>query len=74
MSISRRFWLLAIAGVATFPISIVAHNAISSIFHVEEPVFFVLAVFVAPLATGIGLTGGLITTFLRWREKRYNPD
>ena len=53
---------LLVAGIAlgVLIISIFLHNALSGLFGVEEPVFFCIAVFVAPLALAVGLIGSLV--------------
>jgi hypothetical protein len=56
----RTFLLIAGISLATFVISVFMHNALSGLFGVEEPVFFCIAVFVAPLAFVVGLIGSLV--------------
>jgi hypothetical protein len=53
-------WISAIA----FPVCAVLHNAFDAVFHVEEPVFFLLAVIGAPLGVLVGLAGAAITAWL----------
>ncbi|MGQ9677324.1 MAG: hypothetical protein ACUVX1_16800 [Chloroflexota bacterium] len=60
----RFLWLMVVAVVA-FPICMVLHNAVSAILGIEEPVFFVLAVIVAPLAFAVGLIGVLASLLRR---------
>ena len=48
--------------LAIWIICVVLHNVINSLFHVEEPVFFVLAVFVIPVYTIISV---IYTLFFR---------
>ncbi|MDA8219608.1 MAG: hypothetical protein M0Z94_18570 [Dehalococcoidales bacterium] len=50
---------LAVAGgsICLFVVGVVLHNAISALLNVEEAVFFLLAVIVAPLAFAIGVLG-----------------
>jgi hypothetical protein len=36
------------------------HNVISSVFDIEEAVFFCIAVFVAPAGFAVGLVGSLV--------------
>jgi len=57
---------LAIASVSAiaFPVCAVLHNAVDAVFHVEEPVFFLLAVIVAPAGIAVGLLGAAITAAL----------
>ena len=56
----RTFLLIAGISLGTFIISVFLHNALSGLFDVEEPVFFCLAVFIAPLAFAAGLIGSLV--------------
>jgi hypothetical protein len=57
---TRRFlWLMAGAAI-TFPVAVVLHNVVSGLLGIEEPVFFVLAVVVAPLAFFIGAVGAAV--------------
>ena len=53
---------LTVAGISfgTFIISVFLHNAISGLFDIEEPVFFVIAVFVSPLAFAVGIIGSVV--------------
>jgi len=57
---------LGIAGVSAiaFPVCAVLHNAVDAVFHVEEPVFFLLAVIVAPAGIAVGPLGAAITAGL----------
>ena len=54
-----------VVAVVAFPICMVLHNAVSAILGIEEPVFFVLAVIVAPLAFAVGLIGVLVSLVRR---------
>jgi hypothetical protein len=54
------FLLVAGISVGVFIISIFLHNAISGLFKIEEPVFFAIAVFIAPLGLTVGLVGSLV--------------
>ena len=53
---------LTVAGISAgaFIISVFLHNFISGLFNIEEPVFFCIAVFVTPLALGVGVIGSLV--------------
>ena len=46
--------------VAAFIISVFLHNALSGLFGVEEPVFFFISVFIAPIGFVVGLIGSLV--------------
>lgn len=54
------FLIVAGVAVATFILSVFLHNAISAIFDIEEPVFFVIAVIISPLGLLVGLVGSLV--------------
>jgi hypothetical protein len=56
----KTFLIIAGTALGTFIVSVFLHNALSSLFGVEEPVFFCIAVFVAPLALAVGLVGSLV--------------
>ena len=60
LSMLKTFLVIAGISLATFIISVFLHNALSGLFGVEEPVFFCIAVFVAPLALAVGLIGSLV--------------
>lgn len=54
--------LLMTAGLAlaVFILSVFLHNAISGLLGVEEPVFFIIATILSPLAFAVGLVGSLV--------------
>jgi len=54
------FLLIAGISLGAFIISVFLHNALSALFDIEEPVFFVIAVFISPLAFAVGLIGSLV--------------
>jgi hypothetical protein len=56
----KTFLLLAGISLGAFIISIFLHNVISGLLGVEEPVFFVIAVIISPLALAVGLIGALV--------------
>jgi len=51
------FLLITGLSFATFIISFFLHNALSGLFRVEEPVFFIIAVIISPLAFAVGIIG-----------------
>ena len=59
----RIFLLIAGISIAMFVISVFMHNAFYALFEVEEPVFFVIGVIIAPLAFLVGLIGSLVIVF-----------
>ena len=54
------FLLTAGISVAVFILGVFLHNALSGLFGVEEPVFFFVSVFLAPLGFAVGLIGSLV--------------
>lgn len=55
---------MGISGVV-FIVSVILHNSISAILGVEEPVFFLIAVVVAPLAFVVGAVGSAVLLLRR---------
>jgi hypothetical protein len=56
----KTFLLITGVSIGTFIISVFLHNALSALFGIEEPVFFVIAVIISPLALAVGLIGSLV--------------
>jgi len=56
----KTFLLIAGIALGTLVISVFLHNALSGLFGIEEPVFFVIAVFIASSAFVVGIIGSLI--------------
>jgi len=56
----KTFLMVAGISLAVFILSVFLHNALSVLFNVEEPVFFSIAVFIAPLAFVVGIIGSLV--------------
>jgi len=56
----KTFLLLAGISLGAFIISAFLHNIISGLLGGEEPVFFVIAVIISPLALTVGLIGALV--------------
>ena len=56
----KTFLMVAGISLGAFIISVLLHNAISGLFGIEEPVFFIIAVFLCPLALAVGVVGGLV--------------
>ena len=54
------FLLVAGISLGAFIISVFLHNAIYGLFEIDEPVFFVIAVFITPLAFAVGIIGSLV--------------
>jgi len=56
----KTFLMVAGISLGVFIISVFLHNALSALFDIEEPVFFVISVFISPLAFAVGLIGSLV--------------
>jgi cation transport ATPase len=56
----KTFLIVAGIAVAVFVLSVFLHNMISGLFHIEEPVFFTIAIIIAPLGLLVGLIGSLV--------------
>jgi len=56
----KKFLLLMGASAVGFLPFVVLHNAISGLLGVEEPVFFMLAVFVCPVGFLVGTIGTIV--------------
>jgi len=56
----KKFLLVAAISLGAFIISVFLHNALSGLFGVEEPVFFIIAVFICPLGFAVGIIGSLV--------------
>ena len=57
----RPWALLAAIALAAMPVAIVMHNLVSAIFGVEEAVFFIAALVIAPVGFALGTLGSGIT-------------
>ena len=71
-----RFWtFLRIAGIAfgSGITSIFLHGVIGRLGVVEEPVFFVIGVLLAPAAMGVGLVGSLVF-FIKGLSRKQLPE
>ena len=64
-----KFLMVSGAAVVAFLVAVFLHNAIYALFHVEEPVFFLLAVVVAPLAFGAGIVGAIVSAVMAARRR-----
>lgn len=61
-------WVAAVSAIA-FPVGVIGHNAADALLHVEEPVFFLLAVIGAPAGLVIGLAGATVSTIVSRRHR-----
>ena len=60
----KAFLLIGAISLPIFIIGVFMHNALSALFDIEEPVFFIIAVIVAPLVLAVGLVGSLTLFFM----------
>ena len=60
LKMMKIFLMMTGISVAVFIISVFLHNAIGGLFSIEEPVFFFIAVLIAPLAFAAGIIGSLV--------------
>jgi hypothetical protein len=65
----KKFLLLTGASAVGFLPFVVLHNAVSGLFDIEEPFFFILAVIVCPLGFFVGTTGTIVL-FLKKRKRQ----
>lgn len=56
----KTFLLVAGISLGAFVISVFLHNIIGGLLGTEEPVFFIIAVIISPLALAVGLIGSLV--------------
>jgi len=63
----KKFVLTMSISAGVFVVSVLAHNVISAWFGIEEPVFFVIAVFLSPAAFLVGAVGSIVIIIKRLR-------
>lgn len=64
MKLLKKFLIVSVMSLPLFLIGVFMHSALSALFNCEEPVFFVIAVIVAPLVLVVGLLGSLVLFFM----------
>jgi len=64
LAMLKTFLIVAGTALGAFVVSVVLHNVLSGLLGTEEPVFFIIAVLIAPLAFLVGILGSLVF-FLR---------
>jgi hypothetical protein len=72
----NRFWIfLQITGIAfgSGITSIFLHNVVCRLTGVEDPIFFVIGVLLAPAAMGVGLVGSLVF-FIKGLSRKQLPE
>ena len=60
LKLMKTFLLVAGISLGAFIISVFLHNIISGLLGVDEPVFFVIATIMSPLALAVGIVGSLV--------------
>ncbi|MFC2003721.1 hypothetical protein ACFLV4_07280 [Chloroflexota bacterium] len=58
--ILKKFLLLTGASAVGMPVSAFLHNVVSALFNIEEPVFFIMAIFVCPIGILVGAVGTIV--------------
>jgi len=66
----RAFLLLTGASAAAMVVSIIMHNVMGSWLDIEEPVTFIMAVFVCPIAFLVGGAGSIALGFKKPPPRR----
>jgi len=69
LKLLKKFLSITGLSVGVFIISVFLHNALSGLFDFEEPVFFIIAVFLSPLALAVGLIGSLVLLVMGLAKK-----
>jgi len=69
LKLLKRFLQLAALSVGAFIICVFLHNMLGALLGAEEPVFFILAVIVSPLALAVGLIGSLVVFIIGLARK-----
>ncbi|MFC1932347.1 hypothetical protein ACFLXU_01785 [Chloroflexota bacterium] len=67
--ILKKFLLLTGASAVGLPVSILLHNVVGRLFNIEEPVFFIMAIFVCPIGFLVGMVGSIVLTIRNKRVK-----
>ena len=63
----KKFLLLMGISAGAFVVSVLLHNGISALFGIEEPVFFIIAVFLCPIGFLVGAVGSIVLAIKRLR-------
>ncbi len=70
----KKFLLMMGISAGAFVVSVILHNAISGWFGVEEPVFFIIAVFLCPLGFLVGAVGSIVLAIKKFRLGKKIPS
>jgi hypothetical protein len=60
LKVLRLFILLSGISLGAFIVGVFLHNILSGLMGLEEPVFFIISVFIAPAAFVVGIMGSLV--------------
>ncbi|MFC2020076.1 hypothetical protein ACFLU4_09090 [Chloroflexota bacterium] len=58
--ILKKFLLATGASAVGMPVFALLHNVVSGLFKIEEPVFFIMAIFVCPIGIMVGAVGTIV--------------
>ncbi|MFC2056318.1 hypothetical protein ACFLTO_01975 [Chloroflexota bacterium] len=70
----KKFLLLTGASAVGLPVSVLLHNVVSRLFNIEEPVFFITAIFVCPIGFLIGVVGTIVFAIKSKQVKQSSPN
>jgi hypothetical protein len=59
LKLLKTFLIIGAMSLPTFIVGVFMHSILSALLDIEEPVFFVIAVIVAPLVLAVGIIGSL---------------
>jgi len=66
---SKKFLILTGASAVGLPVFVLLHNVVSGLFNIEEPVFFIMAIFVCPIGFLVGAVGSVVLAIKNKRAK-----
>ena len=69
--ILKKFLLLTGASAVGLSVFVFLHNVVSVLFNIEEPIFFIMAVFVCPLTFLVGAVGSIVLA-IKSRQIKYS--
>jgi len=69
LKLQKTFLLIVGLSIGVFIISVFLHNILCALIGIEEPVFFIIAVIVSPLALAAGIIGSLVLVFMGLAKK-----
>jgi hypothetical protein len=64
LKLLKTFLLIIGLSIGTFIVGVFLHNALSALFGIEEPVFFIIAVILSPAALAAGIIGSLVLVII----------